>query len=208
MQKLKYLLFVSLLAFGSCSSNKTLTTKYYVIEQPSHADTLHQVTDTLLNIWCEIGSVEIYPAFAVQQIANRTKSHELVYYNHHQWAVRPETFFTQMLIEHFGENNIFAGAATRFWRINPDYSLQTTVYKLETLNLNKQLAAHVELKFTLMDTQTNKTLYEYKVDRTEWLQERDLNLFASAIGTIFHEEIQTFSKQLVKELGPKKEASK
>jgi ABC-type uncharacterized transport system auxiliary subunit len=205
MQNLKYLLVISLFVFGSCSSNKTLTTKYYVIEHPTNADTLHYGTNTPLDTWCEIVPVEISPAFAVQQIASRTNSHEIIYYNQHQWAVRPESFFTQMLVEHFTENRLFAGAATRFWRINPDYKLQTTVYKLESVNQNNQLAAHLELKFVLMDTQSNKPICEHSANRTELLQERSLNFFAAAIGTIFHEELQAFSEQISKELRPKKE---
>ncbi len=200
MHNLKYLLFVALFALLGCSSNKTLTTKYYVIERPRVQDSLPMLTDTSLNAYCEIAPVEIYPAFAVQQIANRTRSHEIVYYNYHQWAVRPERFFTLMLQEYFIDNNLFAGAATRFWRINPDYKLQTTVYQLETTEVGKQLAAHISFRLTLINTEDSHIVCEHRVDRTEMLTQKDLNAFALTIGEIFTQEMNVFTGIIIETL--------
>jgi ABC-type uncharacterized transport system auxiliary subunit len=200
MHNLKYLIIIVLIALWGCSSNKTLTTKYYVIEKPAAQDSLIVQADTSLNAYCEIEPVELYPAFAVQQIANRTKSHEIVYYNYHQWAVRPERFFTLMLQEYFIDNKLFAGAATRFWRINPDYKLQTTIYQLETTNQGKQLAAHIAFRMSLISTEESQLICEHRVDRTELLAENDLNYFALTVGKIFTQEMNKFSDIVIETL--------
>lgn len=197
-----YLLLFILIA--GCGSPKRIITKYYLIEIPD--ETTYSSADReepLLDAYCEIVPVDIYPAYASRQIVNRNKSNEITYYSYHKWAVRPEDSFTRILTDFFDKNRIFIDVSSRFWKVTPSYKIETTVYRLEVNDQADKFNAHLKLEFRLLDNESSELIVQHAADRSESLQEKDINLLASTIGNIYGGELEAFAEKIKSELATK-----
>ncbi len=184
-----------LLAFlASCGGQKVVATKYYVVEIPMDSvlaenKDLKPITDKN----CEISDVDINPAYATMQIANRSSSRALTYYSHHHWAIRPSVSFSRIILDYFIHLPVFNNVSDRFWRIQPEYILETTIYHLEVIQDKNTFSAHLNLEFRLKDTNNDNYVIQHRADRHMALENNDLNLFATSIGEIFFQELQELS---------------
>lgn len=195
----KTIIFIfPLLAFlGSCGSQKVVATKYYVIEIPMDSvlainKNLRPLTDKN----CEISDVDINPAYATMQIANRSSSRALTYYSNHQWAIRPSISFSRIILDYFIHIPVFKNVSDRFWRIQPEYILETTIYHLEVVQDKNTFSAHLNLEFRLIETENDRNVIQHRADRHMVLENNDLNLFATSIGEIFFQELQDLSDKM------------
>jgi hypothetical protein len=78
--------------------------------------------------------------------------------------------------------------------------LETTVYHLEVIQDDHSFSAHLNLEFQLKETESNKDIVKHRADRYVELENNDLNLFATAIGEIFYEELAYLSDKIMTEL--------
>ncbi|MBS3771282.1 MAG: ABC-type transport auxiliary lipoprotein family protein [Bacteroidales bacterium] len=188
------LLITAILIMAGCSSSKQTVNRYYVIEPPDSSLISIDQKHLLAESHCEIAPVEIYPAFASKDIANRSGSHELLYYKRHHWAVGPAESLTFILKDYLNQASLFKRTSKRFRGINPDFRLETTVYQLEVVQEQESFSAHLALEFKLFSNPEERLLLSHRADRMEKLQENDLNLFAESIGLLFFEELNRFSE--------------
>jgi uncharacterized lipoprotein YmbA len=197
-----YILFCFFAAFFlmSCGSQKEVIKKYYVIEAPDDSTKVTPLSTIPLEAWCEVKDVEVYPTFNTRRIVLRDESHQVRYFGNHEWAVSPADFLTPIIIDFLAEKRVFSRVAARFWERIPDYRVQTTIYNLEVNSSNKTFEAHLDLKFDLIDVKTDAIVLTHSADRKSVLEKRNLNLLASEISNIFHEELEVFSVQLKKTL--------
>ncbi len=192
-------LMLSLIVMSGCAGQKRILNKYYLIEKPEGNDFNLDLSQTAIPEYCEIATAEIYPAFASQKIAVRNKTHEIVYYSFHQWAVRPDESLTLLMEDYLTRNVVFKGVSTRFWKVTPAYHLKTTVYKLEIVDAEGKLFAHLALEWRLLNTK-NELLVLHHFDHLEPLSQKDINLFARTVSSVFLKELSTFGGKIVKEL--------
>jgi uncharacterized lipoprotein YmbA len=200
------LLIMGIFILTGCGSQKQTVNKYYVIEKPDSLETTSVQQKSVIDDYCEIVPVEVYPAYASQSIANRSSSHEIIYYETHNWAVRPGESFTLLLEDYLSEASVFKGAATRFWKVSPGFRWVTTIYQLEVLEDNKNLVAHLALKFSLYNYESRDLLLSHKANRKKILPEKDLNLFAEIIAEMFYEELNKFSREIMKQIPEMKQS--
>lgn len=197
---MKYYTFafiVILFLAQSCGSQKAVVNKYYVIEMPEEAvkDTIKD-TSVIVNEYCEIEKTNIYPAFATRKIANRSKSNEIKYYAYHEWAVRPEEYFSHITVDFFEKTGTFKGIASRYWEILPKYKLKTSIFQLEVINKDKDLLAHLKIEFVLENNKTRNAIISYKANKSIPLEEKNLNLFAENISKMFYESLKEFNNKI------------
>jgi ABC-type uncharacterized transport system auxiliary subunit len=198
MNKLILFILPLLACLWSCGSQKVVATKYYVIEIP--IDSIlkkYEKISSKTEKYCEISEVDVNPAYSSIQIANRSNSRALTYYSYHHWAIRPATSFTRLILNYFMHIPTFGNVSDRFWRIQPDYILETTVYHLEVIQEKDIFSAHLNLEFRLKKTETDKEIIKHRADRHMVLENRDLNLFASAIGEIFFQELEQLNEKIL-----------
>lgn len=194
MNQLK-ILFLILLISG-CAKRK-IENKFYLIE-PLPVNT-NVSSPYLFEEGCQIFPAEIYPAFSTSRIAHRNESHQIIYYNHHQWAVMPEVLLTQIIEHNLQHHKLFKQVDSRI-RIDPGYSLITEVLQLETVAQKNDLLAHLNISFRLLNAKTQNVVIEYSADRYEPLQKNDLNLFAQAINSILHQELNNLAERIKSDL--------
>lgn len=187
-----------------CGSQKQTINRFYVIEKPDSTQKPIDRQIPSIDAYCEIAPLHIYPAYASQEIANRSNSHEIIYYTSHHWAARPGESLTLLVKDYLDHASVFKGVSTRFWMVNPSYKLTTTVYKLEVVEKEEKLLAHVNLKFKLFNNSNRELLLSHQADRYQTLQRKDMNLFAESIASMFYEELDQLSKKIDQEL-PKKQ---
>jgi len=181
----------------SCMSEKTIIRKYYTLEIPE--DTSIVIPDTFKAIpgKCEISRVDINPVYEKNQIVNRNKSNEITYYMYHQWAVRPDEAIREILHEYIQNKKLFENVSTRYTRSIPDYILETSVNDLEIIEIDKSFSAHVNIEFVLLLNSSDSILVRHQADRTEPLEQKNINVFASEVSNILFEELEVFANLIM-----------
>jgi ABC-type uncharacterized transport system auxiliary subunit len=176
-------------------SKKVITRRYYVLDSPSTADSLMNI-EPLTNAICEILPVSVPPAYAQHRIAVRKRSHEITYYQYHHWAISPSTILTNLLEGQLRSASIFMRIATSPWRELPDYQVSTTVYRIEAYEEEDDFYARFDMRLELVENQNKKIVSSHQFSRSVFLEERDLNLLASTLSSIFYEEVSIFSDKI------------
>jgi len=197
MKLLSYI-FIATCIFTACAKRK-IENKFYLIEPLAKATVAVSNTNYFLDLACQVAPVEIYPAFASSRIAHRSESHQIIYYNRHQWAVSPEVLITKVIEHDLKNQNLFKQVDARI-TMEPDYLLTTSVLQIETVAERNDLAAHLNVQFNLLNAFTNETVLEYHFDRYEVLERNDLNLFAGVINKILNQELTRLSDKMRNEL--------
>lgn len=200
------LLLAVIFIVGGCGSQKHTINRYYIIEKPDSISVPISRQSSPLKGHCEILPVDIYPAFASREIANRSSSHEIIYYKKHHWAIGPAKSLSLLLEDYLSHAGIFKGASSRSRITDSDFKLETIIYQLEIVQENEDLSAHLAMEFKLFDTTGNNLLLSHTADRMQKLQKKDLNLFAKTISKFFYEELNTFT-QAIKEQIPERYGS-
>jgi ABC-type uncharacterized transport system auxiliary subunit len=197
MRRILVLTALFALVFAGCRSSKPAITKFYVLEYPSGKAEF--LPDTLLpfSVSMEIMPVEVYPAFATHRIAIREDSHELSYFSHHEWAVRPGEALTLFVSDFFTQNRIISKVSTRFWDTDPEFRLRTSIFQLEVLQEKGRFFARIHIDLRLEDAKQQIFLTQHQADLRLELPRRNLNLFADEISLIFFDELKVFTEKLI-----------
>ena len=195
-----YLIILMLFVFTiqSCSK-KVITRNYYVLEFPEQAAD-NKLEKPLVNASCEIFAVNIPPAFSQSRIAVRKRSHEISYYQNHLWAVTPGDLIAQLVESYIQKQNIFTKASQTIWKEVPAFRIHTYVQQIEAMDIDDELHARLKMKIDLFDRSENVIMVSHQFDRSEKLDERDINLFASSLSRILLEELNIFSDKIKDEL--------
>jgi len=193
-------LLTGLTLLMGCGSQNKIVTKYYVIAAPDSMEYVINRKLPILEGYCEIAPVKVYPAYDSQKIVSKSNSHEIVYYRYHQWAQRPDEAFFLMLEVYFSNTSVFKGVSSRYWRIDPAYKLMASVRQLEIIQENKHVSAHLSVEFKLVSNETKELLITHQANRFKPLKKNDLNLFTKAIGELFYDELNVFSEAIVKQV--------
>ncbi len=186
--------------FNGCRQTEQVTKRYYVIEIPSRSVVNTDDTLNTINKYCEVRPVNISPPYASQRIAIREDTHEIDYFSNHEWAIRPSNNLTSIIVDFFEKYNVFKGISTRYWKIMPDFQLETTIYHMQLVNRDNKLSAHLNLELRLIDNQTDELLLKHTADNYQELDKNNINLFAMAISEMFYKEIFSFSKIITSEI--------
>jgi len=196
-RKAIWIFMLSLLMLSGCFGRKSVMQKYYLLELPAVADSVHEKTQSKTSATCGIAEVKVADAFASSRIALRTNTHELRYYSYHKWAVRPGIVLSQLVEQYLQEQRIFAFTSNRNLKRLPDYELYTEVKHLEVVERDDALAAHLNIEFQLVDNSSGEILLRHKADSRNPLAEKKLNLFTATIGEIVHNELQVLSQKII-----------
>jgi ABC-type uncharacterized transport system auxiliary subunit len=194
MKNIIFLLSVFFCVFPSCGE-RTIIRHYYLLELPEKSDdaVASAIPDSGV---CEILDTEIPPAFAQLRIAVRMKSNEISYYQYNYWAMSPSDNLTFLLAQQVELARLFSRSQSGFLKKLPDYQIKSYVNNLEVLDDGDDYHAHLQMKMDLIDFQRQIVLVTHTFDRTQLLEERDLNLFASQISMIFQEEVNQFISKM------------
>ncbi len=190
------IILAGLLLFVSACGKRAVIRQHYIIEVPVEVDSTLLSKQPLSNEYCEILPIKVRPAYAKKRIAVRTGSHELAYYFYHEWAVRPENAFMNLVESYLQNQRFFAGVASHLWRQNPRYQLSVNVYQLEAIQERQRLLAHLHMDFILQDIVSRETVVFHTCDERRPLRERKINLLAETVSEILETELQKFGDKI------------
>jgi ABC-type uncharacterized transport system auxiliary subunit len=189
-----------LLIFSGCGPRRSIPARYYVLEYPVEQQfDLISAARPVPNS-CLIRTVQVHPAYSSNQIAIRGGSHEIRYFSFNQWAVRPEQSLTTIMIQFMKRHNIFQSIQTPALFTEADYVIETTVYFLELIDDDNDYLAHLSLEYRLRESAGGEVVLNHRSERKQILEEKNLNLFAAAISSIFVEELGIFARSILADL--------
>jgi ABC-type uncharacterized transport system auxiliary subunit len=196
---MKYI-FLLILATGlllpGCRGGRALTTRYYLLEYPEDVSVNSPESSATIGRSCFVNIVEVYPPFATNQIAHRENTHELSYYAFNQWAVRPEASLTRILLDFLDKYRIFEQLYTTHPSPETDYTIDTAVQRMEIVSENNDYHASIAVRFRLIDNISGEIAAEHTTRSMKEMKQRDINLFAGAISSMFVEELGTFISEI------------
>lgn len=190
-----FLLIISFILIVPGCSRKAVVSKYYLLET-SEIGTDVTRSQPLVDAVCEIMPMKIHPAFAGTRIAVRMDSHELLYYTRHQWAVNPDESLLQLTERGLQNRNLFSRLSTRVVQQIPEYRIQIEIHRLEAIQDEEELSAHLVATFSLIENPNNRTLVSHICDKSIPLEQSSLNLFAAAISDQYYTELQRFADKI------------
>ncbi|SFE23913.1 ABC-type transport auxiliary lipoprotein family protein [Thermophagus xiamenensis] len=202
---MKHIFYKSLIItflFTGCGTQKTVIKRFYTLEQTDKLN-INRLNDTVqINARCEVEDVFVYPAYSTRKIVFRDASHQIRYFEDHEWAVHPSEVLTRMTIDFLSAQNLFLKVSNRFWKHTPKYHVNTTIYKMEVVPTEnrKNFTAHLEINFQLTDAKTGLAIVNHFANRESELETKNLNLLAESISNLFYEELEKFATKIKDEL--------
>ncbi|MFO7891557.1 MAG: ABC-type transport auxiliary lipoprotein family protein [bacterium] len=186
--KLKYYIFllILLLMYVSGCSKKAMVRKYYVLEPDSLITRQDlQITETLpYNI--DIREFNIAKAFGQSRIAVRLESHKINYYYYHLWATHPSSAITYMIFRLVDGSKMFQKTSLGF-SIDADFIITGNIHKLEIIEEKKDLLAHLNISFILLDNKKDEVLLRTTHNRKVTLKKKNINEFAAQTSTLLQQ---------------------
>ena len=182
------LVLVLPLVFPGCLGQKTIVQQYYILEAGVY-DSNDSVRPSPLPLRCLVQATEVDKAYAGTRIASRVQSNEIAYFQNHQWAARPEYYFTQIITDFFDNQGVFLETTGRILVGRPDVLLSTRIHNVEMVVSQRAVSARLNLEFQLTDASSGMVVVQHKSDRTKSMEDRSMNQFANMIGEMLSEEL-------------------
>jgi hypothetical protein len=91
---------------------------------------------------------------------------------------------------------MFSDVSSRAADFIPDYSLHTFINRLETIQSDEKIAAHLAVSFQLIDVASNRVVSYHTIDREIPLEENDLNDFASVISSMYEDALREMLRKV------------
>lgn len=187
---------------AGCFGGKSVAPTYYLIEFPFDAEISKEnhsdEEDDPIPI--HVLEIDVHPAFASHEIAIREDSHEFRYFTNHKWTNRPEQNLAIFMQNFFGQHDGFMIINPRKFALRDYYIVELYVNRLEVVKNGKQYSAYLQMEIVLREGDTSKKVFKHVVNRSEPMNERNLNMFAAAVSRMFLEELKLFSQNVEKEL--------
>lgn len=193
MKKILFLAIVTTVILSACRTSKPVHNRFYLLEFSEEAlESLPKGTSPMTGK-CEILPVKVAPVYASHQIALREESHSIRYFTFNEWAQRPESRLTEMLMSYFETNRVFEKTGFGRLDIPADHIFETRIHRLLVDYQQEIFIAELDVEFVLSDAASGKRLFHRHTSRIHELPDKNLNDFAAAISEMFAEELQTFT---------------
>jgi len=191
----QFYLFIIILVFSVACTKTINSPKYYVLDFPVNTFENKSVESISRDV-CEILPVQVTEVYSQHRIALRKRSHEINYYRYHQWAESPDLNIGRLIQKKLNSDALFARISDRIWSVAPRYQLSCQINQLEAVEGEDSLQAHISLKLEFFDRIKKQVVVDHSFDRTQALEEWDLNYMAFALSEILKRDLERFSNKI------------
>ena len=126
----------------------------------------------------------------------RKRSHEITYYHYHQWGESPDQSIARLTESKLLQENLFADVSERIWNTSPRYQLQTFVERMEAVEGEDSLFAHLKIKYELFDRSLKKNVVIHQFDQSVGYEDWDINLISEGMSQLLSDELQVFAEKI------------
>lgn len=188
------LLFVLYSILISCTK-EIKARKYYMLDFPVNQQVLTKVAPLTEDV-LEILPVQVAEVYAQHRIAVRKRSHEITYYHYHQWGESPDQSIARLTESKLLLENLFADVSERIWNTSPRYQLQTFVERMEAVEGDDSLFAHLKIKYELFDRSLKKNVVIHQFDQSIGYEDWDINLISEGMSQLLSGELEIFAEKI------------
>ncbi|MDG5798828.1 hypothetical protein QA597_00455 [Marinilabiliaceae bacterium ANBcel2] len=197
MKRTYYFLLTILIVLASgCRSKESALKNYYLIEFPQY-DSEQSVDSPFIDAWCIVDDANIQPPYNSSRIAIKNQSHQINYFQNHEWAVPPSNIITPLIKDYLNSNNIFNKADSRFWQVHPSFRLTTNIKNMEVISKEGVYSAHLNIEFNLISIYNETVLISHSVVKKDESDRRNLNSIASIFSEMIYNELAIFTENLI-----------
>jgi ABC-type uncharacterized transport system auxiliary subunit len=181
---------------------KAIIRKYYVLEP----DTLITRQDIAISdsfpYKVDVREFTIAKAFSQPRIAVRLKSHKINYYYYHLWATHPSSAITYMVFRLVDGCSMFKKTILGF-SADADYMLTGNIDKLEVIEKENKLLAHLDISFRLIDNRKDEVVVRTSYNHLVPVKDKSMNEFAAEISNLLKQSTTDYLIQVHNQLSSK-----
>jgi ABC-type uncharacterized transport system auxiliary subunit len=156
------ILLLAALVLSGCFSS-TPATRYYLLDYiPTPTRTKN--APAIRPVTIRIKDFKVAEAYKRPELVYRKSSHEMQFYNYHQWAVKPEYLITDMVFKHLRAANLFKSISKSLLEYKPDYILTGQVTAIEEYDNKNKWYAHLAITLQLEDNKTRRQIWQRTYD--------------------------------------------
>ncbi|MBF0431572.1 MAG: membrane integrity-associated transporter subunit PqiC [Fibrobacteria bacterium] len=152
-----------LLILSGCFLGKAPQTRYYLLDYIPSPERLKQ-NKPPLPYTLRIKDFKVAEAYRRPELVYRQSAHEMMFYNFHQWAVKPGYLITDMVFKHLRTSKLFKSTSLTLLDFKPDYTLSGQVLSLEEYDNQDKWYAHIAITFQLEDEHTGHQIWQKTYD--------------------------------------------
>lgn len=131
-------------------------TRYYVLDIPAPAPTPAEKLETTAMVM----RFDAPRMLEQDRIVYRPAKEEVGFYEYHRWAEDPRAVMTRSLLEHLRARGTFGNVVEFDGRTKADYIVRGRIDRLEEVDANGGVTAHVALSAELIDAESRKPVWE------------------------------------------------
>ena len=177
---------------GACFSSNPKEEHFYSLKGPAGPSKGGEGLRLLVSDFSAAAGYE------TERLAYRLSDHEVRYYGYHKWTSDPARMLTEMVAQHIRVSGKFAEVGRNDKMRVPDIILEGVVEAIEEIDLGKTWKAHLAMRFTLRQGDSERIIMWHSFDLTEGCKERHPREVARGINKILSGQVKALVDEIVK----------
>ena len=184
---------VTPLLLGGCFSSTPNEEHFYSLKGPSGPPKAGEGLRLLVSDFSAAAGYE------TERLAYRLSDHEVRYYGYHKWTSDPARMVTEMVARHMRVSGKFAEVGRNDKMRAPDLVLEGVVESIEEIDQGKTWKAHLAMRFTLRQGDSERIVMRHSFDLSEACKERHPREVARGISKILTGQVKVLADKIVQQ---------
>ena len=135
--------------------------------------------------------------YETERLVYRLSDHELRYYGYHKWSSDPARLVTEVVASHVRLSGKFAEVGRNDKMRTPDIILEGRVEAMEEIDLGETWKAHLAMRFTLRQGESERVLMRHSFDQSVGCKSRHPREVARGISKILNAQVKVLVDKIV-----------
>lgn len=184
------LILGALTCVGTWACGSSPQKAYYTLSYPLAEDRVTEARPPLHPVRLRLRPFEVALPYDRPQMVYRQTPYEFQYDPYRLWAAKPQHMLRELVEDHLQAAHLVAEVTRTYGEEPPPYELKGEVLAIEELDAGDTWFGHLAMRFELVRTRDQVTLWHYQFDRKRQVGRLAPALIVRAISEILQEEMQ------------------
>lgn len=189
-----FFLFVIFLA--GCASNEVTSRNYYILEYLEHTEKDELFQETPMDSTIQIMTTRIPQTYNRRQLVVRHTGLRITYSDYHSWGVKLSEIMPSLISKRLTRYNLFSQVQDDMIQ-EPNFSIRTTVNKVELYELDNSSQARLNMDFYLTEGNGERVLVSYNIDAQQKVVDNEIDTYVQSINEMILDGTDEFIKEML-----------
>jgi ABC-type uncharacterized transport system auxiliary subunit len=192
-------LLIIILSSAACSflsRSEVVPTSYYVLDYLPATENPDLIQPKPFPQTMEVMDTKLPRSYDRNQIVQKMSYTEISYFPNQLWANRLYDAVPNLLVRRLNAYNIFRRVGRDLMDTKPDYYLESTIYNIEYLGIDKPLA-FLRMEFILRNANTQEVVFTDRHERTRTLRDTSVEYLVQCFNEMIMAETDLFAGQCI-----------